>query len=132
VLRHNAIPLVMTNAFWAAYPAGKEMKVRGSAEGEWATANPVLGGGGGGGGSGGGRSAPVPLDALIAGGSIVLGCGVAFAMVTRLVARQDGLSPEAAAEKARMMILPGVIMQPSGIFAGTLAQHHGCCFVRAV
>lgn len=127
VLRHNAIPLVMTNAFWAAYPAGKEMKVRGSAEGEWATANPVLGGGGG-----GGRSAPVPLDALIAGGSIVLGCGVAFAMVTRLVARQDGLSPEAAAEKARRMILPGVIMQPSGIFAGTLAQHHGCCFVRAV
>ena len=125
VLRHNAIPLVMTNAFWAAYPAGKEMKVRGSAEGEWATANPVLGGGGG-------RSAPVPLDALIAGGSIVLGCGVAFAMVTRLVARQDGLSPEAAAEKARRMILPGVIMQPSGIFAGTLAQHHGCCFVRAV
>ena len=129
VLRHNAIPLVMTNAFWAAYPAGKEMKVRGSAEGEWATANPVLGGGGGG---GGGRSAPVPLDALIAGGSIVLGCGVAFAMITRLVARQDGLSPEAAAEKARRMILPGVIMQPSGIFAGTLAQHHGCCFVRAV
>jgi hypothetical protein len=129
VLRHNAIPLVMTNAFWAAYPAGKEMKVRGSAEGEWATANPVLGGGGGG---GGGRSAPVPLDALIAGGSIVLGCGVAFAMVTRLVARQDGLSTEAAAEKARGMILPGVIMQPSGIFAGTLAQHHGCCFVRAV
>ena len=129
VLRHNAIPLVMTNAFWAAYPAGKEMKVRGGAEGEWATANPVLGGGGGG---GGGRSAPVPLDALIAGGSIVLGCGVAFAMVTRLVARQDGLSPEAAAEKARRMILPGVIMQPSGIFAGTLAQHHGCCFVRAV
>jgi hypothetical protein len=129
VLRHNAIPLVMTNAFWAAYPAGKEMKVRGGAEGEWATANPVLGGGGGG---GGGRSAPVPLDALIAGGSIVLGCGVAFAMVTRLVARQDGLSTEAAAEKARGMILPGVIMQPSGIFAGTLAQHHGCCFVRAV
>ena len=130
VLRHNAIPLVMTNAFWAAYPAGKEMKVRGGAEGEWATTNPVLGGGGGGGG--GGRSAPVPLDALIAGGSIVLGCGVAFAMVTRLVARQDGLSTEAAAEKARGMILPGVIMQPSGIFAGTLAQHHGCCFVRAV
>ncbi len=128
VLRHNAIPLVMTNAFWAAYPVGKEMKVRGSKEGEWATANPVLGGGSG----GAGRGAPTPLDALIAGGSIVLGCGVAFAMVTRLVARQDGLSTEAAAEKARSMILPGIIMQPSGIFAGTLAQHHGCCFVRAV
>jgi hypothetical protein len=126
VLRHNAIPLVMTNAFWAAYPVGQEMKVRGGAEGEWATANPVLGGGGT------GRGAPTPLDALIAGGSIVLGCGVAFAMVTRLVARRDGLSADAAAEKARGMILPGVIMQPSGIFAGTLAQHHGCCFVRAV
>jgi hypothetical protein len=131
VLRHNAIPLVMTNAFWAAYPVGKEMKVRGGAEGEWAQANPVLGGGGGGGG-GAGRGAPTPLDALIAGGSIVLGCGVAFAMITRLVARQDGLSSDAAAAKARGLILPGVIMQPSGIFAGTLAQHHGCCFVRAV
>lgn len=126
VLRHSAIPLVMSNAFWAAYPVGKEMKVKGSGAEEWATRNPVLGGGEA------GPGAPVPLDALIAGGSIVLGCGVAFAMITRLVGRQDGLQGEAAAEKARGMILPGVIMQPSGIFAGTLAQHHGCCFVRAV
>jgi len=126
VLRHSAIPLVMSNAFWAAYPVGKEMKVKGSGGEEWATRNPVLGSGEA------GPGAPVPLDALIAGGSIVLGCGVAFAMITRLVGRQDGLQGEAAAEKARGMILPGVIMQPSGIFAGTLAQHHGCCFVRAV
>ena len=30
------------------------------------------------------------------------------------------------------MMLPGVILQPNGIFGVTLAQEYGCSFVAAV
>jgi hypothetical protein len=38
--------------------------------------------------------------------------------------------PEART-KALSMMVPGIIMQPSGIFANVLAQQNGCVFVAA-
>ncbi|MBU6366298.1 MAG: hypothetical protein KJT01_08815 [Gemmatimonadetes bacterium] len=129
VLRHNAIPLVMTHAFWEAYPVGKTLRIRDAKGKKWARRNPVHGGGEP---AGEGRGERPTVDALLAGGSIVLGCGTAFGGLVQMVAKQDKLPTEAANAKARSYIIPGIILQPSGIFAGTLAQHHGCCFVRAV
>ena len=36
-----------------------------------------------------------------------------------------------AMAKANSMLIPGIIMQPSGVFATTLAQENGCQYVRA-
>ncbi len=126
VIRAMAIGLVMNHAFWETYAVGKALQVRTPEGKEWAVRNPVLADGAG------GAANPYTLDALLAGGSIVLGCGTAFRGVVGLVAQRDALAADAAEAKAKAMLVPGVILQPSGIFAGTLAQHHGCCFVRAV
>ena len=80
----------------------------------------------------------VRLDKLLTGrllgvarGVIVLACGLAFQDVIDTIATADALSLDAAAAKARSMMLPGVIMQPSGVFATSVAQDHGCVYVRA-
>lgn len=38
---------------------------------------------------------------------------------------------DVADRRVQKMIVPGVIMQPSGVFAAVLAQDHGCRYVRA-
>ena len=72
------------------------------------------------------------LDEQIKNGAIVLGCNLAFRSVVSLVEKKDGLTNAQAREKAKSFILPGVIMQPSGIFANVMAQEAGCVFVYAV
>jgi len=52
--------------------------------------------------------------------------------VVGLVQKQDKLDASAARAKAMSMLVPGVIMQPSGIFADVMAQEAGCVFVNAV
>ena len=71
------------------------------------------------------------LDKQLARGVIVLACALAFQDVVDTIATADALAPAAAATKARMLMLPGVIMQPSGVFASSVAQDNGCVYVRA-
>jgi hypothetical protein len=40
-----------------------------------------------------------------------------------------GMTQEAALAEARRNVLPGVIMQPSGIFAVSVAQEADCVYV---
>ena len=72
------------------------------------------------------------LDRLQANGAIVLACNMAFGRMLGMVMQQDKSTPQAAREKAMGMMLPGVILQPNGIFGITLAQQNGCVFVNAV
>lgn len=128
VIRHNAIHLAMKQEYWTAYNVGEEYKINGDDD-KPLKYNPVL---------------PAPdsdtppsmaslmLDKQIADGAIVLACNLAFRSVAGLVQRKDKLSPAEARTKALSMMVPGVIMQPSGIFANVLAQQSGCVFVQAV
>ena len=63
--------------------------------------------------------------------SIVLACDLALAhyVVPRYAA--TGLSAAEARAAAVKDLLPGVILQPSGIFAVSAAQDVGCRFVPA-
>jgi hypothetical protein len=129
VIRHAAIPLAMTSEFWATYGVGKSLKIRDGKGKKWSMVNPML-------------STPATdptvassnylLDKQIAKGAIALGCNLAFRQMVSLVAKQDKLSPADARTKAKTFLVPGVIMQPSGIFANVMAAEAGCAFVNAV
>jgi hypothetical protein len=130
VLRHNGISLAMQQAYWDTYGVGKATGTKHPMTQETTDRNPAL------------LSAArgeVPeqfdafaLDKCIARGTVVLACNVAmeFDVVPR-IAKQDGVKVEEARTRARALLLPGVIMQPSGVFAAVAAQDAGCRYVRA-
>jgi len=128
VIRHNGIHLAMNQEFWATYNVGEEEKLKGD-DGKPLKFNPVL--------PAPGAETPASfaalmLDKQIEGGAIVLACNLAYRSVVGLVQRKDKLTPAEARTKANSMLVPGVIMQPSGIFANVMAQQAGCVFVQAV
>jgi hypothetical protein len=128
VIRHAAIPLLMTHEFWTTYDVGKREKIK-DERGRTQKTNPVVRPTGD---TTGGGMANYMLDRQIANGAIVLGCNLAFRSIVTLVEQQDKLTGAEARAKAMRFVLPGVIMQPSGIFANVLAGEAGCHFVRAV
>ncbi len=129
VIRHAAIPLAMNSAYWSTYGVGKELKVKDDKGKKWAMSNPML------------TNASTDmqnsfsallLDQQMEKGAIVLGCGLAFNQIVGTVAKQDKLPPAEARAKAKSFLIPGVILQPSGIFANVMAEEAGCAFVYAV
>jgi hypothetical protein len=73
----------------------------------------------------------VALDKFIARGGIALACNLAFDDMVELVSKKDGGTPEAARKTALAGLVPGVILQPSGVFAALHAQDQGCRYLRA-
>jgi hypothetical protein len=126
VIRHAAIPLLMNNDFWLTYDVGKRNKIKGE-DGKTQKLNPVLADP-----NAKGPGSPYTLDKLMAAGAIVLGCNLAFRSIVSAVEKKDKLKGAEARTKALSYVLPGAIMQPSGIFANVMAGEAGCHFVRAV
>ena len=126
VIRHAAIPLLMNNDFWLTYDVGKRNKIKGD-DGKTQKLNPVLADP-----NAKGPGSPYTLDKLMAAGAIVLGCNLAFRSIVSAVEKKDKLKGAEARTKALSYVLPGAIMQPSGIFANVMAGEAGCHFVRAV
>ena len=128
VLRHDGIVLAMPQTYWDRFKVGEKYKVTHPWTGAPLTRNPAL--------LGAGEGLPAGLEAhaldkQLARGVVVLACALAFQDIIDTVAQAESLSPDAAAAKARSMMLPGIIMQPSGVFATSVAQDHGCVYVRA-
>ena len=129
VIRHAAIPLIMNHEFWDRYDVAKENKVRDPMTDKKTRRNPVL------------MTAEedkfsasfaaMALHKQIERGVVVLGCNAAFGDMVALVAKKEKLKFPEARTRALTMIVPGVILQPNGIFGVTMAQHHGCVFVAA-
>jgi hypothetical protein len=124
VLRHHGIHFAMSDAYWARFNIGQETGFN-DAAGRPLTVNPV-------------RAArsdvPLPfreltLEAFQQGGGIVLSCHLALThyVVPRYVA--TGMTDANALAAATRDILPGIIEQPSGICAVSVAQEHGCQYV---
>lgn len=129
VLRHNGIYLAMNQAFWDAFGVGKAQKATSPTDGKPIDRNPALLDAKGG--------LPAQFDGLsipqfLAGGGIVLGCDLAFNLdIVPLVKARDKSTDAAARAAALKYLLPGVILQPSGVFAAIRAQQVGCAYVRA-
>lgn len=128
VLRHDGIVLAMNQNYWDEYKVGERAHVTHPWTGAPMTRNPAL--------LGAGEGLPAGLEAhaldkQLARGVIVLACALAFGDVIDTIATANGIARDAAATRARSMMLPGIIMQPSGVFATSVAQDNGCVYVRA-
>lgn len=124
ILRHKGIHFAMGDAHWARFGLGRETGFLDSS-GRGVTVNPI-------------RAAGVDtpaemremtLEAFQASGGIVLACQLALThyVVPRYVA--TGMSQSEAELAAERDVLPGILMQPSGIFALSVAQEEGCRYV---
>jgi hypothetical protein len=129
VLRHTGIVLGMTQPFWDKYGIGKAKSVMHPATEEPTDRNPVLL-------SSSRKEVPAPMDAFaldqyIKRGGIVLACNLAFADVVGTIEKAEKVSADDARKQALAMLVPGVIMQPSGVFGALYAQEFGCKYIRA-
>lgn len=128
VIRHEAIPMIMSHAFWERHALSASGKPTGEEAGEPAKRNPFLSLEGA---AGGGRRGAT-LDAFIESGGIVLACNYAFGRsVVGPEQRKLGGDANAARESALKQVIPGVIIQPSGFFAVIEAQRAGCHYFPA-
>lgn len=128
VLRHNAIILALKNAFWEKYGIGKLKQVMHPITNEPTPRNPAL--------MTDKDGVPAPWDKLglptqLASGVVVLACNLALRDCVELIQKQTNASAEVAHQEAVDALIPGVILQPSGVFAVVRAQEAGCAYVRA-
>lgn len=127
VLRANGIALAMKQSFWDSYGIGKLRGAKHPLTEQPTDKNPAL------------LAKPdVPdavagfaLDKYIAAGGIALACNLALQEMAEVVKKKDKISDEAAYKKALAALNPGVILQPSGVFAVLRAQEAGCLYIRA-
>ncbi len=135
VMRANGVVLAFTTAFWEKYGIGPAFEVRHPVTGAPATGNPALFG----------EADGVPanlanfaLDRFQARGGVALACDLALRslVVPRVAAVERDASgaavtPARAYEIARAGLVPGVVLQPSGLFAVFRAQEVGAHYIRA-
>jgi len=128
VIRHEAIPLALNDAMWAKYELGKNNKVKDGKH--WAERNPSLN-------PSPGRSArpgdepDYTLSWLARHNHTLLGCnralvGCSYEIADRTKADQAAIYQELAAN-----LVPGLILQPNGIYATIRAQEAGCEFFKS-
>jgi hypothetical protein len=129
VIRHDGIALALNNEFWDKYGIAKKWNVHDPASRQPFQRNPVIQRTGA--AALPGEFAGFSLEDLQAGGAVILACALALRDCAQLVIDQDKVAYEDAMNQVRKMLVPGVIMQPSGIFAVVLAQDNGCRFVRS-
>jgi hypothetical protein len=128
VLRHNAIVLAMQQSFWDKYGIGASKKVTHPLTMEITSKNPALLD------EKDGIPEPFNQAALmkqLSRGVTVLACNLALQDCADLIAKTDKISDEEAHKRAVAYLVPGVILQPSGVFAVTRAQEAGASYVKA-
>ena len=129
VLRHNGIQLAMQQPYWDKYGIGKEKNVLHPVTQQGTDRNPALL-------SSSRNEVPAmfddaALDKFIARGGIVLACNLALQDVVEAIQRKDNTSEADARKQAISFMVPGIILQPSGVFAAIHAQDAGCKYIRA-
>lgn len=128
ILRHNAVALAMDQAFWDTYQIGKDKAVLHPMTQEPTDRNPALL-------SGDADGVPAPFDQAALPkqqerGVTFLACNLALDDLVQMVAGKDHVTPEEARKVALAHMVPGVILQPSGVFAAVRCQEAGCNYVK--
>jgi hypothetical protein len=131
VMRHAGIPMVFNDAMWDKYELGKEQKLK-DRNGKWARRNPYAG--------------PPPdqstrssgasrqrydLAWLAGNGHILLGCDLATRGHAGVIADRTKGDSKAIYEELKANLVPGVILQPTGVYAVHRAQEAGCTYIRS-
>ena len=127
VLRHLGFYFAMDDEFWDTFEVGTEVKMRDAKGKKWAKVNP-LGPAGAGADE---KTKKYSLAGFQALGGIVLVCGWSFGGGSSQIAKKESLDKDAARARAKLLLLPGVILQPNGVFAALRAQDAGCRYINA-
>jgi hypothetical protein len=133
VVRHAAIPMAFNDTMWAKYEIGKDKKIKAPRSEDWATRNPFLAGGGGrGGGAGNSTDRPQANFAWLAShGHVLLACDLATRNYSNVIARNFKLEQRVVYEELKANLIPGMILQPTGVYAALRAQEAGCAYIRS-
>ena len=133
VVRHAAIPMAFNDTMWQKYEIGKDKKIKAPRSEDWATRNPYLAGGGGrGGAAADSADRPQPNFAWLAShGHILLACDLATRNYSNVIARNFKLEQRAVYEELKASLIPGMILQPTGVYAALRAQEAGCAYIRS-
>jgi hypothetical protein len=129
VLRHNGIQLAMQQTYWDKYGIGKEKNVLHPVTQQGTDRNPALL-------SSSRNEVPAmfddaALDKFIGRGGIVLACNLALQDVVEAIQKKENASEADARKQAISFMVPGIVLQPSGVFAALHAQDAGCKYIRA-
>jgi hypothetical protein len=128
VLRHAAIWLIMDDQYWSQYKIGALTKIIDPTTKQPITRNPTLG------------ATPFELPPALANDALknvlasgtVLACNLAFNLFAVGKVQAEGkLSDADAHAQALKHVVPGIILQPSGVFATLRAQEAGCNYILA-
>jgi hypothetical protein len=131
VIRHAAIPMAFNDAMWAKYEIGKDKKIKEPRSDNWATRNPYIGGAAtGGANANADRPAPT-LTWLGSHGHVLLGCDLATRNYSNVIAKQFKVDQRAVYEELKANLVPGMILQPTGVYAALRAQEAGCAYIRS-
>lgn len=133
VIRHTGVILAFNDAMWAKYEIGKERKVKDYATDKWAVRNPFAAPAP----RPGSDQAPRPnnpdrpatnLAWFAQNGHILLGCDLATRGMSSILAKKTKSDQRAVYDELKANLVPGLILQPSGIYAVHRAQEAGCTF----
>lgn len=129
VFRHFSTYMAFNDALWAKYALGERAKVIDPATGKDALRNPFI------------RVAKseknpiVPaeasIEALLASGVVMLVCNRATMRLAGQVAEKFGKPAEEVRAEFRAAIVPGIVLQPSGVYAVLRAQDVGCSLLKS-
>lgn len=129
VMRHGGTAMAVNDALWAKYELGEASKLEDPVTGKYATRNPFFKVD-----ADDKRTELAPgasLSALAARGVILLACNRALMHFATSAAKKRNQDVEQTKAEFRAAVLPGVILQPSGIYAVTRAQEAGCTFIKS-
>ncbi len=126
VVRHSAIPMAFDDAIWDRYALGAFTKVKEPGTERWARRNPFWKAA-----PGDEQDADFTLEALEKRGAVVLACALATHGMASILAKRSHEKADAVFDELRRHLVPGVQLQPSGIFAAIRAQEAGCHYIRS-
>jgi intracellular sulfur oxidation DsrE/DsrF family protein len=124
VFRHAGIVLAFDDALWEKYGIGEWKEIQDPATQKPAKRNPWAR-------PGAGIDAGESVQELRERGGIVLACNLAMNRRAEQLAARAHADVEAVRAEVRAHLLPGVILQPSGVYAVARAQEVGCVFMRS-
>jgi hypothetical protein len=125
IIRHAAIPMAFNDAMWAKYEIGKGRSIKDG--NDWATRNPYLNSRR----PTTGDRPSATLSWFASHGHILLGCGVAAQGLASQIASERKLDSKVVFEEMKANLVPGMILQPNGVYATIRAQEAGCVFFKS-
>lgn len=128
VMRHAGVPMAFNAMLWEKYELGKMLKAKDPSTGRIATTNPYV------------RVDPnakepafaeaATLEGLHKRGAILLACNLATMRMASRIATRTKQAPAAVRAEVVANLVPGTVLQPSGVYATLRAQEMGAVFMR--